>query len=101
MVHFTCDQCGKGLRSGEDARFVVKIEAFAAHDPAELTEADLEPDNLEAIGALLRAAEEGEPVDLPEPTKHFRYDLCGDCHRRFVRDPLGKDTATKVSFSEN
>jgi hypothetical protein len=101
MVHFTCDQCGKELRPDGDPRFVVKIEAFAAHDPAELTEADLEEDNLEAIGELLRAAEEGEPVDLPEPTRHFRFDLCGDCHQRFVRDPLGKESGTKVSFSEN
>jgi hypothetical protein len=102
MVRYTCDLCGKELRPGETQHFVVKIEAFAAQDPAELTEADLDEDNLEAIGELLREMEEGVvEMDLPDPTRHFRYDLCPDCHRKFVRDPLGKETSQKVSFSKN
>jgi hypothetical protein len=102
MLRFTCDICGRDLNPGESQRFVVKIEAFAAHDPAELTEADLDDDHLEEVGALLRAMEENdEAIDLPEPTRHFRYDLCPACLQRFVRDPLGKECAPKVSFSEN
>jgi hypothetical protein len=102
MVRYTCDVCGRELPGGEDQHFVVKIEAYAVQDPAELTEADLEADHLEAVGQLLRDVEEhGSALDLPEPTRHFRYDLCPECHRRFVRDPLGKDQPAKVSFSEN
>jgi hypothetical protein len=101
-MRFSCDGCGKELRPGEEPRFVVKIEAFAAQDPAELTEADLEEDHLEAVGELLRELEAGAgKLDLPEPTRHFRYDLCEECHQKFVRDPLGKDCASKVSFSKN
>ena len=100
MIRYTCDVCGKELRPGDEERYVVKIEAFAAHDPAELTEADLDDDHLEEIGELLRALEENDSeVNLPEPTQHFRYDLCAECHQKFVRDPLGKEW--KVSFSEN
>src|SRR5262249_32279753 len=40
MLRVTCDLCGKEIRAGEDHRFVVKIEAYAAHDPDEITEAD-------------------------------------------------------------
>jgi hypothetical protein len=102
MVRFTCDGCGKELRPSEAQRFVVKIEAFAAHDPAELTEADLDEDHLEAVGQLLRDLEESDgTLELPEPTRHFRYDLCPECHQRFVRDPLGRECVQKVSFSEN
>ncbi len=102
MVRYTCDLCGKELRPGEGQRFVVKIEAFAAQDPAELTEADLDDDALEAVSEVLREmeAQEGD-VDLPAPTRHFRYDLCPECHRRFVHDPLGKECAPRVTFSEN
>src|ERR1700733_11275682 len=46
MLHVTCDVCGKELRAGEDQRYVVKIEAFAAHDPSELTDADLDDDHM-------------------------------------------------------
>jgi hypothetical protein len=102
MVHFTCDGCGKELQPGDGEHFVVKIEAFAAQDPAELTDADLDEDHLEAVGELLRELEanDGE-LDLPAATRHFRYDLCPDCHHKFVRDPLGKECAQKVTFSKN
>jgi hypothetical protein len=55
MLHVTCDLCGKEIRPGEDGRHVVKIEVFAAHDPAEITEADLEADHMEAVSELLRS----------------------------------------------
>ena len=102
MQHYTCDVCGKDLQPGAAQRFIVKIEAFAAQDPAELTEADLEADHLEAVSKLLRELEANEGVmDLPEPTRHFRYDMCPECHQRFVRDPLSKECMQKVSFSKN
>jgi hypothetical protein len=102
MLHITCDVCGKELAIGEDRRFVVKMEAFAAHDPAEITEADLEQDHMEAVSQLLRDEEEGlgEPP-LSEPYKNFRFDLCPECHKKFLRDPLGRDAAQNFDFSEN
>lgn len=104
MLHITCDVCGKELTSGEnDQRYVVKMEVYAAHDPAVLTEADLDEDHMEAISELLR--EEEDPLadpDLNSPQqKSFRYDLCPHCHKKFVRDPLGRDAAQKFDFSEN
>jgi hypothetical protein len=102
MVHVTCDLCGKELRPGETEHYVVKIEAFAAQDPAELTDADLEEDHLEAIGEILRELEETDAeLELPPATRRFRYDLCPECHQRFVRDPLAKEYSQKVTFSKN
>ena len=102
MMHFTCDQCGKELRPGEDSRFVVKIEAYPADDPALLTEEDLDEDHMEAIGELLREIEEGDLApELDAPTKQFRYDLCRECHARFVSDPLAKEHPQKLFFSKN
>ena len=43
------------LTQGEDHRYVVKVEVFAAHDPLTLTDADLDEDHLEAVSQLLRA----------------------------------------------
>jgi hypothetical protein len=102
MLHVTCDLCGKQFRPGDDCHYVVKIEAYAAHDPTELTEADLDEDHMEAVSQLLQDLEDNlASHDLPEPCKNFRYDMCADCHRKFVRDPLGKETAQKFDFSEN
>jgi hypothetical protein len=81
---------------------VVKIEAYATHDPAEITEADLDEDHMEAVSQLLRDMEDNVvSPDMAEPYKNFRYDLCPECHKKFVRDPLGKENAQKFDFSEN
>jgi hypothetical protein len=103
MLHVTCDLCGKKLQPGDDHHYVVKIEAYAAHDPAEITEADLEEDHMEAVSQMLRDMEENnvESCELAEPCKNFRYDLCPECHQKFVRDPLGRENAQKFDFSEN
>jgi hypothetical protein len=103
MLHVTCDLCGKELRPGDDHCYVVKMEVYAAHDPAEITEADLDEDHMEAVSQLLREMEDNlADPDLVEPaSRSFRYDLCPECRNKFVRDPLGKDAAQKFDFSEN
>jgi len=101
MIHVSCDLCGKSMRPGEDHHYVLKVEVFAAHEPPPLTEADLDEDHLEAVSEMLCAMEEtGEVEDRPL-SQQRRYDLCRDCRERFLRDPLGKDTAQKFDFSEN
>jgi hypothetical protein len=102
MMYFACDLCGKTLVPGEDSRYVVKIEACAAPDPIELTEEDLAEDHMEAVSQLLREMEDGaDDVDGDSSSKNFRFDLCPECHKRFVRDPLGKDHSHKLYFSKN
>ena len=66
-------------------------------------EADLDEDHMEAVSQLLREMEDNlDDLDGVEPAQHhFRYDLCPECRKKFVRDPLGKDAAQKFDFSEN
>ena len=102
MLHITCDLCGKEIRPREDQRYVVKIEAYAVHDPTEITEADLDEDDMEVVSQMLRDEEENDtPVDLVEPYQNFRYDLCPECHKKFVRDPLAREMVQKLDFSKN
>jgi hypothetical protein len=101
MLHITCDNCGKKLGQGQE-HYVVKIEVFAAQGPAELTEADLDEDHLEAVSDLLRQMEDaGGPDSIEPPSRHLRYDLCTDCRERYLRDPLSKEATHKFHFSEN
>ena len=101
MLHVTCDLCGKELRPGDDQRYVVKVELFAAHDPAEITEEDLDEDHMEAVSQLLREMEENGLEDIDDSQQNFRYDLCAACRGKFARDPLGREVAQKFDFSEN
>jgi hypothetical protein len=101
MLHFTCDLCGKELQASTD-HYVVKIEVFAAHDPAGLTEADLDEDHMEAVSQMLREMEElDEPEEVDRASQQFRYDLCPNCRKKYLQAPLSKETAQKCDFSEN
>jgi hypothetical protein len=101
MLHFTCDLCGKPMSATGDRRYVVKIEVFAAHDPAELTEADLDDDHLDEVSQLLEEMGDEPDAELPPAAQKLQYDLCPNCHKKFVRDPLSKEAAQKFDFSEN
>jgi hypothetical protein len=103
MLHITCDYCHREIVPELNSRYVVKIEVFAARDPAELTEADLDEDHMEAVSQLLQE-EEDHLVD-PDATapayRNFRFDLCPECQKKFLSDPLGREAAQKFHFSEN
>ena len=102
MLHFSCDICGKDLTPNGAARYVVKMEAFSATDPAQLTEDDLDADHVEEMAQILSEMEDGEdgPELLPACQK-MRFDLCLNCARKFLKDPLSRETASRFDFSEN
>lgn len=101
MLHVTCDGCGKEVLCGEH-HYVVKMEAFAVHDPNELQEDDLDQDHLDAVSELLREIEENpESYEAAAPFQQFRYDLCTDCHAKFLLDPLGRNNMQNLNFSKN
>ena len=81
---------------------MVKIEVFTAHDPAPLTEEDLDADHMEEVGQMLQELEALGESETPEPaSRELRYDLCPECRKRYLRDPLGREAAQKFDFSEN
>ncbi len=101
MVHFTCDLCGKDLTTTGEPRYVVKIATYAGFDPNQITDEDLDEDHMEAVSQLLRR-DEGPSSDDDVPTyKGFRFDLCPDCHGRYLKDPLGKELLRILDFSKN
>ena len=102
MMHFSCDFCGKDMTPDGTGRYVLKMEAFAANDPSELTDDDLEADHVEEMARMLCEMEDSdeEPELLPV-CKKMRFDLCAACFRKFVADPLGRESASKFDFSPN
>ena len=87
MLHISCDLCGKVLQTGQD-HYVVKIEVFAQHDPAQLTDADLEEDHMEAISQILAA---GPPPPPPPPeTRPIVY------IERALINPSGPDGGREI-----
>jgi hypothetical protein len=103
MMHFSCDLCGKDLTPEGTPRIVVKMEAFAVNVPPQLREEDVQDDHVEAMAHFLRDLEAGivqEPPPIPEH-KQMRFDLCTECYRRFLQDPLRRDAWARFNLSSN
>ncbi len=96
MLHFSCDMCGRPL--GKE-RYVARIEVYPAHDPDEIEESDLDADHLEELAELLDHGADLE-IDDAEP-KQFRFDLCPECHARYVADPLARERLQRMKYSDN
>lgn len=99
MLHFSCDLCGKPLN---DRRFVVKLEIYPAFDPEDIDEDDLDADHLQEISEILNDLDDASETSVEDcGPKTMRYDLCPECQRRYVKDPLGRDHLRRLNFSEN
>jgi hypothetical protein len=99
MLHFSCDLCGQQL--GE-RRFVVRLEVYPAFDPEEIDEEDLDADHLQEVAQMIEEMElTGKQLVEDCGSKSFRFDLCPHCHRKYVKDPLGRDGLRRLNFSEN
>ena len=102
MIHFTCDMCGKELLEGDRDHYVARIEIRAANDSFELTEEDLESDNLEKVSQLLKDSEANgqEPYDECIPVT-MRIDLCTKCRGKILKDPFNAHAISNFDFSKN
>lgn len=99
MLHFSCDLCGRQL---DEERFVVRLEVYPAFDPEEIDSADLDVDHLQEIAEMIQDSDATGKLDIEDcGTRKFRFDLCRNCHRKYVRDPLGRDALRRLNFSEN
>jgi hypothetical protein len=100
MIHYTCDLCKREL-DPEDLRYVVKVEVSAAFDPIVNDDED-DRDHLEEIQDLLEQMEDCDNDRIGEDVyQQLRFDLCPECRKKFAKNPLGRETAKVLDFSEN
>jgi len=104
MLHYSCDLCKRMIDPHTDVRHVVKIEVFAAIEDQECcSDADMvaaDADHLEEVEELLDRIDADECDELDD-ARSMRFDLCEQCRRRFVRNPLGVNSGKKLDFSQN
>ena len=100
MIRFTCDLCKREIDPEGDLRYVVKIEIYASLDPMVLEEDDR--DHLQEIQDILERSEDLDSDQIGDDVyQQLRFDLCPECRRRFLKNPLGRENAKILNFSEN
>jgi len=102
MIHYACDLCGRELDPHEDLRYVVRMEVYAAFDPMTSEEDPDDRDHLDEIQEILERMRDVEDPQIGNDVyQQLRFDLCPECRKRFVANPLAREAAKVLDFSEN
>jgi hypothetical protein len=102
MIHYSCDRCKRRIDPAREVRYVVKIDVQLAFDPTEVDEPEDDRDHLAEIHELLESVD-AEELELGADSgrQPQTFDLCPQCYRRFVHDPLGLEAGLRLGFSHN
>ena len=102
MIHYSCDRCKRILDPTEDLRYAVMVEVQAMMDPLDVDEAEDDRDHLLEIQEILERMDDAES-DLvgSDIYQKSRYDLCPECYRKFIKNPIGRETPAHLGFSQN
>ena len=102
MIHYSCDRCKREMDPAEDLRYVVKLEVQAAMEPLDTDELEDDRDHLVEIQEILERLEEGDGALIGEDIyQKRRYDLCPECYRQFIKNPIGREVPAHLGFSPN
>ncbi len=102
MIRYICDGCKRELDPNMDIRYVVKIEVAAALDPQDVEPEESDRDYLDEIQQYLEHLHQADAEQVDEDVyREFRFDLCPECYKRFIQNPLGRESAKQMHFSKN
>ena len=102
MLHYSCDRCKRMIDPEQDLRYVVKMEIQAAMDPVDIDDVEDDRDHLLEIQEILERLDDEDSANIGDDVyQKRRYDLCSDCYQKFVRNPIGREAAPHLDFSNN
>ncbi len=102
MIHYACDRCKRVIDPEDDVRYVVRLEVQAIMGSLEMDDDPDDHDHLLEVHEILERIED-EESDLvgDDIYQHRRYDLCPACYRKFMQNPVGREAAIQLGFSQN
>ena len=102
MIHFTCDLCRREMNPEGDLRYIVKMEIYSAMDPLEDDEVDSDHEPPQEIHEIIERMDDAESEEIGDDIyQQLRFDLCPQCRKRFIKNPLGRQLIGQFEFSKN
>lgn len=98
MIQYSCDRCKRLIDADGELRYVVKMEMNAV---IESNATDDEHDHLMEVHEILELNDADSEALHHEAYQQQRYDLCPECFKQFVKDPIGGDIPAQLGFSPN
>jgi hypothetical protein len=78
------------------------MEVYAAMDPLDLADVDEDRDNLDELQEIIARSEDSDSDRIGDDIyQQMRFDLCSECRKRFVENPVIREPAKQFDFSEN
>jgi len=94
MIRYRCDGCGLDLERDGSNHYILKMEAYAAAGRLDFSREEVERDHEAEMKRLIAELEKRSPDELEDQVyRNLRFDLCPECHRRFLLSPLSGITA--------
>ena len=100
MAETCCEMCGRALERLE-TQYIATIAIRPTVGAIECDEDTGDRDYLMELHEMLEREAEGEAVDSCDESTQSEILLCGDCCRRFGENPLPREAALQLDFSEN
>lgn len=101
MIHYSCDRCKREIDCLHESRYVLRLEVELATDRCEEELVD-HVDHLMEIEEELDCECDFELSSAGISNCARRtYDLCSECYRQFIKNPLRNETPLVVGFSKN
>ncbi|HEY4311192.1 MAG TPA: hypothetical protein VGN12_17210 [Pirellulales bacterium] len=102
MIHYSCDLCKRPLDPEEDLRYVVKMDIHAAFSPLDLDGPEADSDHLDDLDEIIEQLDDLSSDAIGEDIhQQLRFDLCPECRKKFLANPLGRKKVEKFNFSQN
>jgi hypothetical protein len=102
MIHYSCDRCRRPIEGHEAIRYVVKMEIEVTLNVDEYECNSMDDDPLVEMDEFLDQLNDELDVDDEAPLfDRRRYDLCPDCYRKFIKNPLAREKTVPFGFSQN
>jgi hypothetical protein len=78
------------------------MEVYAAIDPSDMNDMDDDRDHLQEIQEILqRSSDALDPQVGSDVYEQMRFDLCPECRKKFLKNPLGREHSKQFDFSNN
>jgi len=102
MIHYSCDRCKRIIDPEDELRYVVKLEIQAAMEPLEADDLEDDRDHLLEVQEILERLDDVDSEAISDELyQRYRYDLCSDCYREFIKNPVGYEGRAHFGFSQN
>jgi hypothetical protein len=78
------------------------MEVQAVMETADVDDAEDDRDHLLEIHEILERLDDDESDLLGDDIyQRQRFDLCPECYRKFMKNPIGHQAAAQLGFSQN